>query len=237
MHAADASLSEMGFCDSHCTTHGGQECLLDFGTMAIQVDRCVQLRHLVALWTRRSAPSALDLLNLTDCQALCLGTRAVFPEVSEEPHAAKGWRVLCAQRWKLSVRAHRGARVRSRPLDLSSNLQEEPIARTSTLNLVSDSWVCAASKGRSPIWSVAGRARELCGLCLAANAIVRYQWFPSERHPADGPSRRFEWSSQYQASFRVHQTQHCPRIFPDELDPSSADSQSKRKCSLNQRPL
>ena len=45
-------------------------------------------------------PSDRDLLNLTDYQALCLGTRAVFPEVAAELHAAKDWRVLCARRWK-----------------------------------------------------------------------------------------------------------------------------------------
>ena len=41
-----------------------------------------------------------DIFNLKDSQALCLGTRAVFPEVPAERYAAKVWRVLCARRWK-----------------------------------------------------------------------------------------------------------------------------------------
>ena len=45
-------------------------------------------------------PSDRDLLNLTDYQALCLGTRTVFPEIPVELYAADGWRVLCARRWR-----------------------------------------------------------------------------------------------------------------------------------------
>ena len=47
-----------------------------------------------------AGPSDRDLLTLTDYQALCLGTRVVFPEVPAELYAAQEWRVLCAQRWK-----------------------------------------------------------------------------------------------------------------------------------------
>ena len=45
-------------------------------------------------------PSDRDLLDLTDYQALCLGTRTVFAEIPVELHPADGWGVLCARRWK-----------------------------------------------------------------------------------------------------------------------------------------
>ena len=45
-------------------------------------------------------PSDLDLLNLTDYQALCLGTRTMSPEIPVELYAGEDWRVLCARRWK-----------------------------------------------------------------------------------------------------------------------------------------
>ena len=88
------------------------------------------------------------------------------------------------------------------------------------------SWVCASTKGRSSIWSVACRARELCGLCLASNASVRHRW-----NPADAPSRRFEWSSQYHARFRETSNSRLPRqcLLLDEFDASSADSHAVQR--------
>ena len=49
-------------------------------------------------------PSDLDLLNLTDHQALCLGARTVFPEIPVELFVTKDWRVLCARLWKRTER-------------------------------------------------------------------------------------------------------------------------------------
>ena len=145
-------------------------------------------------------PSHRDLLDLTDYQALCLGTRTVFPEIPVTLYAADGWRVLCA---RLSKRPER-----MRPLcGHSERFAEKSQSRQRKHLILSDSvsWVCASTKGRSSIWSVARRARGLRGLCLASDATVCYRWFLSERSPADEPSRRFEWSSPVKL-----QAQDCP---------------------------
>ena len=93
------------------------------------------------------------------------------------------------------------------------------------------SWECAASKGLSSVSSVVQRAPELFGFCLASDASVCCWWFPSERNPADEPSRRFEWSPQYHGLFRVTSNSRLPRrcFFLDELDPSSADSHAVQR--------
>ena len=147
-----------------------------------------------------------DLFILKDYQALCFGTRAVFLEVPAELFAAKDWRVPCARRWK------RPERIVKRPFGHIEQSGEKPFAGTSSLNPVRQkmSWVCAASKGRSSIWSPDVHA-SLCGLCLAFDASVRYRWFPSESNPADEPSRRFEWSAQYHARFRKTSSSRLPR--------------------------
>ena len=93
-----------------------------------------------------------------------------------------------------------GARVRISPLDTSGNLQIKPIARTSTLDLLRQ-YAIGMRAPKVGHLSVARRARELCGLCFASNASVRYRWFLSDRNPADEPSRRFEWTSQCHARF------------------------------------
>ena len=102
--------------------------------------------------------SDLDLLNLTDSQALCLGARTVFPEIPVELNAAKDWRVLCAWRW----RAHHGTRVRSSPFDFLRNLRKKPIARAS----------CASTKGRSSLWSVARLAHNSRALPLMPVFVI-----------------------------------------------------------------
>ena len=109
----------------------------------------------------------------------------------------------------------------------------------------STSWGCAATKGRSSMWSVAGRARQLCGLCLASNASVRYRWFPSVRNSADEPPRRFEWTSQYHARFRETSNSRLPRqcvfwlSWTHRVLTASNESTRKRISvpSLDQQPL
>ena len=156
-------------------------------------------------------PSDLDLLKLSDYQALCLGTRVVFPEIRVELYAAKDWRVLCARREKRPERIM-GLECEAALWTFRTICRKnESRERQHTILSDSMSWVCAPTKGRSSIWSVAQRARELCGLCLASSASVRHRWFPSKRNPADAPPRRFEWSSQYHARFRGTSGSRLPR--------------------------
>ena len=128
-------------------------------------------------------PSDRDLLSLADYQARCLGTRA-----ASELYAAKDWRVLCARRWRRPERIV-GLECEG-ALWTVRTICRKRLSRKRQHLVLSDrmSWVCAATKGRSSIWSLARRTSELCGLCLASKTRVRYRGFLSECNPADEPS-------------------------------------------------
>ena len=120
--------------------------------------------------------------------------------------------------------------AQSAPLGSSAKQPFGPFAETSTLNAVRQHVM--GMRGQQ--WSVISLvSRPACthGLCLASDVGVRYRWFPSECDPADEPSRRFEWSSQYHAPFRVTSNSRLPRrcFFLDELDPPSADSHAAQR--------
>ena len=156
-------------------------------------------------------PSDRDLFNLMD-QALCLGTRVVFPKVSAELYTAGRWRVPCARRWK---RPERITKLECEAVlwTFRAICRKSPIARKSTLDPVRQYVMGMRVHQRSVInfGSVARRACELCGLCFDSNASVRSRWFPSERNEADEPSRGLGWSSQYHALFRESSNSRLPR--------------------------
>ena len=102
-----------------------------------------------------------------------------------------------------ALRAHHGVRVRRSPLDLSNNLQEKPIAKTSTLNLVRQYVMGVRGQQRSVIILVSRPAcTRIAWSLFPSTASVRYRWFPSERNPAD---------EQYHARFRVTSNSRLPR--------------------------
>ena len=179
-------------------------------------------------------PSDLDLLNLMDYQALCLGTRRVFPEIPVELNAAKDWRVL--GRWK------RPERIMG--LECEADLwtcraicrKSQSRERQHLILSRRMSCVCASTKRRSSFWSVGRRARELCGLCLASDASVRCRWFPSERNPAHEPSRRVEWSSQCHTRSREVSNSRLPRqcLLLDEFGASSADNHTVQRAETEE---
>ena len=109
-------------------------------------------------------PSDLDLLNLTDYEALCFGTRTVFLEISIDLSAAKvGVGNAQSAPWDSSAK---------QPLGLS----KKTTAGTSALNPVRKHVIGTRVHQWSPsIWSVARGVCELCGLCLASNACARYR--------------------------------------------------------------
>ena len=116
----------------------------------------------------------LDLLNLSDFLALCFGARAVFPEVPAEFYAALEWRVLCALRWKCSERTT-GLKYEAALWTFQAICRESQSRKQTVCH------GCAPSKGRSSIWSAARRAREMCGLCLASDAILSRRAFTKLR--------------------------------------------------------
>ena len=170
-------------------------------------------------------PSDLDLLNLMDYQALCLGTRIVFPDIPVELYAAKDWRVLCARRWKRPERIM-GLECEA-ALWARRTIRRKSQSREDQHLILSNS----TSGYGHLLKAVDRRARELCGLCLASNVSVRYRWFPSERNPADEPLRRFECSLQYSARFRETSNSRLPRQcwFLDEFDASGAVSHAVKR--------
>ena len=80
------------------------------------------------------------------------------------------------------------------------------------------SWVCAARSVINLVTRPGSVATRIVWSCLASDANVVYRWFPSERNPADEPSRRFEWSGL---------SRRCLSL--DEPDPSSADSHAVQR--------
>ena len=143
-----------------------------------------------------------DFLNLTNYQALCLVRELCFRKFPAEVHAADERRVPCARRWKRPERIME-LECEAALWPFRSICRKAYSWRRQHL-ILSDSMssVCGATKCRTSFWTLARRAREMGGLCLASIASVRYRWFQSERNPADEPSRRFEWSSPHHARFR-----------------------------------
>ena len=110
--------------------------------------------------------SDLDFLNLTDYQALCRGTRSVFPEVRAELYAAKECRVLYARRWKRPERIT-GLKCEAALWTFRAICRKSQSRERQHLILLDNvSWVCASTKGRSSIWSVDLRPRKLCASAL-----------------------------------------------------------------------
>ena len=209
VHVADASFRDES-CGSRCAVHRGQECWFNFGTLAGQGANACYLE--TTALDDEIGPSDLDFLTLTGYQALCLGI-LVLSFLKSHLNSPRPKTGECSVLGVGNTQSASWTRVRSSPLDFPEQFAEKANRENIQHLSLSDSmsWVCASTKGRSSIWSVARRARELCGLCLASNASVRCRWVPSERNPADEPSRRFEWSSQYHARFCVRlQTRGCP---------------------------
>ena len=160
--------------------------------------RCVQLRDLVVPWMRSSA--------LLTC------TRAVFPEVSEELHAGKEWRVLCARRW---TRAERIMGLECEAA-LCHGYAQPPNG--------------GHRSGQSP------GSHASCVVSVLPPMAVSVTGFTSERNPVDEPSRRFEWSSQYHAPFRVASNSGLSRrCFPlNELGPASVDNYAVQRIETEE---
>ena len=198
-----------GSCGSHCAVHHSQECGFNFGTLAIQGPMRATSKPRSAL-DEEIRFSDLDFLNLTDYHALCRGTRSVFPEVRAELYAAKECRVLCARRWKRPERITglkcEAALWTFRAICTKSQSRE----RQHLILLDNVSWVCASTKGRSSIWSVDLRPRELC-----ASALPRMPVFvigESRQSVIQQMSRHADSSihrNTMRASVRL-QTRDCP---------------------------
>ena len=124
-----------------------------------------------------------------------MGQRSSFPEIPELAHTSEPWRVIVAKKWRrkehmMPLECEAGfwsARLLSRLAGAHSRRQ--------LMLSGSMGWVCAASKGRSFIWSVLRRCLELCAPSIASDASLIVRWILSEVNPADETSRRFDKTS------------------------------------------
>ena len=135
VHAADMSLLGMGVAVF----------TVKFQNAGDSRGQCAQLRK-----PEEVGLSDRDLFNLKDYQALCLGTRAVFPEVPAELCAAKDWR----------------ERIMKQPFGHIEPSAEKPFAGTSSLNPVRQNVMGVRGLQRSVINLV---GRPTCtGVCVVS---------------------------------------------------------------------
>ena len=192
VHAADASLSGMGFAalTAPLTVVKNAGSISERWRFKGPMRATSELRSAL---DEEVGPSSLDLLNLTLYLALCPGTHIVFPEVLVELYAAREWRVLCAQRWKRSERII-GLKCEAALWTFRAFCRKSQFAKTSTLNSVRQYVMGVRSQQRSVINLV---SRPACTRIVWSQSGLRCQcslrWFPSERNQADEPPQRFEW--------------------------------------------
>ena len=132
-------------------------------------------------------PSYLDLLNLTDCQALCLGTRTVFPEIPVELNAANNWRVLCARNAQIASWGSSAMQLFGLSEQFAEKADHEHVSTKSCQTAKSGG--CASIK-RSAINLV---SRPGVHASCVVSVLLLMPVFVE-------PSRIFEWSSQCHAA-------------------------------------
>ena len=146
-----------------------------------------------ALKARKSALNLVDQNSFVpDTEALTILANSglsSFAEVDPSLLRFDDWKVVHGSLFGFKEHI---TRSEGRALDraIRHHLRSDRVRGRRSVFLVDNMSLCLAlTRGRSSSSALCGAARRVCAHALASNSRFCFRWIPSERNPADGPSR------------------------------------------------